>query len=166
MQHTQLSADFQSLPPLLTSKLGPSGADSQVGGFVYVLGLCGSLHELFCEAGSFSCLLNLHRFFQSEVLRLYFHMLESWVAWSVSLLSSSSWFIHTQMWVYLLHQPLPCHESSPPCLPSLPLLQVWMKFSSLTPWLSDLHTVQFSVSSDCFFVFKFVVILLLDVQGS
>ena len=28
-----LSASFQSLPPLLISKLGPSGAVSQVGGF-------------------------------------------------------------------------------------------------------------------------------------
>ena len=37
-----LSAVFQSLPLLPTIKLGPSGADSQVCGFV-------------CEAGSFSC---------------------------------------------------------------------------------------------------------------
>ena len=37
------SDGFQSLPPLPTSKLGPSGADSQVGRFVYVLGPCGSL---------------------------------------------------------------------------------------------------------------------------
>ena len=29
-------AGFQSLPPLATSKLGPSGADSQVGGWVCV----------------------------------------------------------------------------------------------------------------------------------
>ena len=36
-----LSDGFQSLPPLPTSKLGPSGADSWVGGFVYVLGPCG-----------------------------------------------------------------------------------------------------------------------------
>ena len=34
---------FQSCPPLVTSKLDPSGADSWVGGFVYVAGLCGSL---------------------------------------------------------------------------------------------------------------------------
>ena len=39
----QLSDDFQSLPLLPTSKLGPSGAiDSQVGGLVYVLGCCGT----------------------------------------------------------------------------------------------------------------------------
>ena len=41
----QLSTSFQSLPPLPTSKLGPSGADSQVGGFVYILGPCGSLQR-------------------------------------------------------------------------------------------------------------------------
>ena len=37
-----LSTGFQSLLPP-TTKLGPSGADSQVGSFVYVLGLCGFL---------------------------------------------------------------------------------------------------------------------------
>ena len=36
---------FQSLPLLPTSKLGPSGADSQVGGFVYILGPHGSLQQ-------------------------------------------------------------------------------------------------------------------------
>ena len=39
------SAGFQSLPPLPTSKLGPTGADSQVGGLVYILGPCGSLQR-------------------------------------------------------------------------------------------------------------------------
>ena len=34
--------------------------------------------------------------------------------------------------------------------PSLPLLLVWMSVSSLTPWLSTFHTVQFSDSSGCF----------------
>ena len=38
-----LSASFQSLPLPPTSKLGLSGADSWVGGFVYILGPCGSL---------------------------------------------------------------------------------------------------------------------------
>ena len=43
----------------------------------------------------------------------------------------------------LVLQPPPCCESSPPFLP------VWMNIS-LTPWMSDFHTVQFSVSSGCF----------------
>ena len=37
MALAELLAGFQSLPPLPTSKLGPSGADSWAGGFVYVL---------------------------------------------------------------------------------------------------------------------------------
>ena len=49
----QLSAGFQSLPLLPTIKLGRSGADFQVGGFVYVPGPCGLSNELSCEAGSF-----------------------------------------------------------------------------------------------------------------
>ena len=39
MSLAPLSAVFQSLPLLPTSKVGPSGADSQVGGLVYVLDL-------------------------------------------------------------------------------------------------------------------------------
>ena len=38
MTLAQLSIGIQSLPPLPTSQLDPSGADSQVGGFVYILG--------------------------------------------------------------------------------------------------------------------------------
>ena len=42
------------------------------------------------------------------------------------------------------------HLASPPSCVSLPLLLVWMNVSSLTPWLSDFHIVQFSGSSGCF----------------
>ena len=85
-------------------------------------------------------------------------MLELWVVWSVLLPSSSSQFICKQMWDHpvlnlpprQVHQPLPCYESSPPGCPSPPLLLVWMNVCSLTPWLLDFHTVQFSVSSGCF----------------
>ena len=38
-----LSAGFQSLPPVPTIKLGPSGANSRVGGLVHALGPCASL---------------------------------------------------------------------------------------------------------------------------
>ena len=51
-------------------------------------------NKLPCEAGSFSrCHLNLHRCFQSEALRLYFPVLEPWVAHSVSLPTCFSRFI-------------------------------------------------------------------------
>ena len=49
MPLVQLSASFQSLGLLPTTKLGPSGADSWVGGFVYILGPRASLHQtLLC----------------------------------------------------------------------------------------------------------------------
>ena len=41
----QLSAAFQALLLLPTSKLGPFGADSRVGGFVNIVGPCGSLQQ-------------------------------------------------------------------------------------------------------------------------
>ena len=50
----------------------------------------------------------------------------------------------------LVRQPLPHLEYSLPGCPSPPLLLVWMNVSSLSPRLSDFHTVQFSVSSGCF----------------
>ena len=89
-------------------------------------------------------------------------MLEPQVVRYVLLPSCSSWFIYTWMWDHLVLQPLP-HKSSPPRCPSLPLQQVWMNVSSLTPWLSDFHTVQFYGTSG-YFVFKLVVVLLLVLQ--
>ena len=48
---------------------------------------------------------------------------------------------------------LAAHPLCPSCL-SPSLLPVWMNVSSLTPWLSDCHTAQFSSSSGCFFFFN------------
>ena len=110
----------------------------------------GLSNELYYEARSFSGHLNPHRFFQSEVLRLYFPTLEPWVMWSVSLPSCSSQFIHMQAWDCPLHQPPPQWESSLPSCLSPPLLPVWMNVSSLTPSLSGFHSVRFSGSAGCF----------------
>ena len=118
--------------------------------------------ELSYEAVSFShCHLNPHRCFQSEALRLYFSALESWVVRSVSLPSSSSQFIHTQM----SDHPV-CHFAClvlqwPPCrvlfTPSTSLDECFF-FNSLVVGLpySSIFC-QFWL----FFVFKFVVVLLL-----
>ena len=144
MPLAQLLCGFQSLLLILRSKLGPSGADSWVGGFVYILGVS---NELSCKAGSFSHCHNPHRFLQPEVLRLSFPTLEPWVAWSVSLPSCSSWFICMQMWDHLLANWSSSHHLAayPLChsCPSLSLLLVWMNVSFLTPWLLDFHTVHF-----------------------
>ena len=74
-----LSTGFQSFTPLPTIKLGPSGAGSPVGGLVHSLGPCGSLQNLSCEAGSFSCCWSQPpRAFSIRGLRLYFPALEPW----------------------------------------------------------------------------------------
>ena len=79
-------------------------------------------NKLSCEAGSFSCHHNPQKFFQSEVLRLYFPAQEPQVVRSVLLPICSSHFILTQMWGCLVHQPplilqlLPCCVSPPPKL--------------------------------------------------
>ena len=55
---------------------------------------------------------------------------------------------HLFLLVYLhtnVEPPGPLHPSCPSPL----LLPVWMNVSSLTVWLSDFHTVQFSGSSGC-----------------
>ena len=132
-------------------------------------------NEHSCETGCFSCCHNTHRFLQSEVLRLYFPVLEPWVPQSVSLPICSSWFIHTQMWdrwstSHHLAWPSSssCHLAPSPLHPGCPspkLLLIQMNVFTLTPWLSDFHTVWFSGSSGYFFVFKFVVVLLLVVWG-
>ena len=118
-----LSARFQSLLLLPTIKLGPSGADSWVGGLVQALGPCGSLQWTLLWVWEFLPLLpQPPQVFSVRGLRLYFQALEPWVARSVSLPSCSFRFICTWMWDCPVHNPppcwvlqlLPCCESSPP----------------------------------------------------
>ena len=117
-------------------------------------------------------LLQYSQVFSVRGLRLYFPMLEIWVAQSISLPSCFSWFICTQMWNQLLHQlppcpvhlPLPFSESSRPGCLAPALLPVWMNVSSLTPYLSV--SIQFDfLSVLVVFCFKVVVVLLLLVRG-
>ena len=112
-------------------------------------------NKLSCETRSVSCHLSPHRFFQSEVLRLYLPALEPWVMWSVSLPSCSSWFIHMQMWRHLVHQPPPRPDCEPsPCLP-------WYPATAL-PWVLS---ARLPISApptgldECFF-FNFLVVRL------
>ena len=50
--------------------------------------------------------------------------------------------------------------------PTPPLLPVWINVSFLTPWLLDFHNGSIFWQFWLLFVFKFVVVLLLVVQGS
>ena len=128
--------------------------------------------ELSCEAGSFSHCCNPPRFLQSEVLRLYFPMLNPGLC-SLSFSPVAPPGLSRRMWHCPLHQPPPClpwssnHRLtvSPLCPPgclSPSLLPVWMKGSSLSPWLLDYHSLIYW-QLGLFFVFKFVVVLLLVV---
>ena len=113
-----LSAGFQSLPRLPTIKLGPSGADSWVSGFVCILGPCGSLQRTLLWGWEFILLPQPPQVFSVRGFEALFPpTLEPWVAWSVLLPSCSFWFIHMQMWDRPVFQPLPYHKSSPPWLP-------------------------------------------------
>ena len=154
-----LSASFQSLPLLPTIKLGPSVAASRVGGFMYVLGPCGSLQQTLLWGWEFLPLPPPPpRVFSISGLRLYFPALELWVAWSKA--GSTSRCLASQLQLYPPHSTIrhltgsASHSivASPlhPGCPSPPLLLVWRNVSSLSPWLLDFYTVQFSVSSGCF----------------
>ena len=96
--------------------------------------------------------------FSISGLRLYFPTLELWVVCSVA--RSTSCCLARQLQLcppcstirHLVGSASRHLASSPLCpgCPSPHLLPVWMNVSSLSPWLSDFHTVQFSVSSGCF----------------
>ena len=86
MAPASLSSGFQSLTPLPTIKLGPSGAGSGVGGLLHTLGPCGSLQRPL--PWGWESLLLLPQppgALSIRGLRLYFPELEPWVAWSALL---------------------------------------------------------------------------------
>ena len=140
-----------------------SSAASRVGGLVCVLGPCGSLQWTLLWGWEFLLLPpQPPQVFSFSGLRRYFPMLELWVVWSVT--GSTSCCLPGQLQLCLPLSTI-CHISgsashclatSPlrPGCPSLPFLLVWINVSSLSPWLSDFHTVQLSINSGCFFVFK------------
>ena len=126
---------------------------------MYILGPCGSLQQTLLWGWEFLLLMpQPPRVFSVRGLRLYFpsagalgfavchlvhQLLPHWPAAALPVLLHNPW----PRWV---RQLLPCCKSSPPGCPFLPLLLVWMSVSSLSPWLLDFHTVQFSGSSGCF----------------
>ena len=82
---------------------------------------------LFPHAGTLGC----------EVCHPVHQLLPRWPAAALPALIHSP----PPRWV---HQPPPCCASSLPGCPSPPLLLVWMNVSSLSPGLSDFHTVRSS----------------------
>ena len=117
-------------------------------------------NKLSCEAGSFSrCCPNPHRFFESRGFEALFPCpgtLGCVVCLAPQFILPV--YLHANVGLPACKPPpcLPWSSSycfvSPlhPGCPSPPLLPVWMKVSSLTPWLSDFHPVRFSGSSGYF----------------
>ena len=154
--------------PLLTSKLGSYDADSQVGGFVYVLYPVNLSNKLSCEAGSFFCQHNPQGVFIQRFWGFHFqccncgllHLSHSPVvppslsSWKCATTLSTSQHVAWSSRCQLAPLPGPLAAALLPVLSAwMPIsapLSVWMDVSSLTPWLSDFHTVWFSSSSSCF----------------
>ena len=160
----QLSDGFQSLAPLPTSKLGPSGADSLVGGFVYVLGPCGSLQQTAVRLGVSPSATTSMSFTARVFEALFPH---AGTLGSVVCIDPQFFlpvYVHANV-----GPPAPPTAAlpSPPATDLLgvlstpaaspPLLPVWMNVSALTPWLSDFHTARFSVSSGCTLFFNLLL---------
>ena len=158
-----LSASFQSLSLLPTITLDPSGAASQVGGLVYVLGPYGSFQRALLWGWEFLLLSpQPPQVFSISSLRPYFPELEPWgypVCFALPLfllvylcmnlgpLGPPATALPTPLHNLLpcwVHQPPPCLESSPHRLPfSAPHtgLDECFFFNSLV--VKDFHTVRF-----------------------
>ena len=153
------SARFQSLPPLPTVKLGPSGAGSRVGGLVHALGPCGSLQRPLLW-GWESLLLPPQppRAFSIRGLWLYFPGLEPWVKQSASLPAVCLVYLCVNvgprgLLVVRLPAPFVPHcqsrsrqgNTSPLCpgCPSPPLLLVWMNVYFFISLVSDFLSLDF-----------------------
>ena len=131
---------FQLVPLLPTSKLGPSGADSQVGGFVYVLEPCESLQRTLLWGWEFLLLPpQLSQVFSVRGFEALFSHTGALDCVVFSLPSQSSQFICTQMWDRPLCNPLdfsPWPSSQLLATSTLqsgcsspPLLLIWMNIS-------------------------------------
>ena len=127
---------------------------------LYVLGPCGSRQWTFLWGWEFIPLPHPPQVFSVRGFEAFFLHAET-LGWMVCL--TPQMFLPVCLHVNVglpclpaaalpacVLQPPPCCKSSPPGCPCLLLLPVWMNVSSLTHWLLDFHTVQFSVSSCCF----------------
>ena len=157
---TQLSPGFQTLL-LPTRKLGPSGADSLVGQFVYTLEPCGSLQWTLLWGWEFLLLPQPPQVFTIrglEDLSPCAGTLCCTVCLTPQLFSPGT---RMQIWDHPVHQqPLPWCVSSPPLLP-VPApptsLNECFFFNSLVvglPYSSIFWQLRL------FFAYKFVVVFL------
>ena len=146
MPLARLLTSFQLLSPLPTNKLGPSGADSQVGGFVYILGPCESLQETLLWGWEFYLPLKVPQVF---------------IAWgfevSFPCTATLGWEVHLAPQLFLPVYPHTNVElPGPPAAASLTLVLQMLPcpVSSLPPL--PISTCPVSLS-ECFFFNSLVV---------
>ena len=156
-----LSPCFQSLPPLPTSILGPSCSDSWVGGFVYVLEPHGSLQWTLLWVWEFLPPLQPPQIFIVRGFEAFFFCTETLgcvVCLTPQLFLSV--YLHT--------------NGGPPATTLLCILSAWLPISAPPTSVNECFFNSLVVGlpySSIFwqfwlvFVFKFVVVLLLVVQG-
>ena len=155
--------------------------------------LLGLSNKFSYKAGSFSCHLNTHWFFQSEVLRLYFPTLEPWIAGvclapllfllvylhaNVGLPGPLAAAFPTWSSSHYLTSSLSCHFDHP-CPPALALTQIFSAQLPISAPPTILDECVFFISLVVrlpynsifcqfwlFFVFKFDVLLLVVEGGT
>ena len=136
-----LSACFQSLTPLPTSKLGPSGADSRVSGFVHS-------RTLWVSPMNCPVMLGVSPAAASTPTSVFNQWFEVLFPRAGALGCASCLTPQVFLLVYPqvnVGPPAPPAATLPQVLSarslSLSRLLVWMNVSSLSPWLSDFQTV-------------------------
>ena len=134
MLPAQFSASFQSLYLLSTSKLGPSDADSRVGGFVYILRPWGLSPTSSCMKPGVSPAVSTPTGVFSQTFEALFPQAGS-LGCAVCLAPQLFLLVcpHANVGP---PAPPPCPESSPPSCLSPPFLPDWVNVS-LSPWFSS-----------------------------
>ena len=145
--------------PTTHKQIGPLWCWFQVGRFVYILWPHGSIQQTFLWGWEFFPLPQPPQIFTTRSFEALFTHTGT-LGWMICLTPHLFLPIHPHANVgppapqlpplHRVCQQLPCHKSSSPGCPSPNPLPVWMNVSSLTPWLSDFHTLWFSVSSGGF----------------
>ena len=170
MMPAQLSASFQSLPLLPTCKLCLSGADSPVGGLVYLPGSCGSLQWALLWGWEFLPLPQPPQVFTARGFEALF-----FPCWNPGLCGlSCSPVVPPSLSAHGCGTaPTPSHHLAHPSSPAAALLQVFSTQLPISASPTSLDRCFFSnslvVRLPCSlitwnfwlsFVFKFVVFLL------
>ena len=145
---------------LLSSPFLPSGGDSCVDGFVYILGPCGSLQQTLLCWWEFLLPLQPPQIFTATGFEALFFWCQTpglcglycspLVPTGISAPECGT--ARTASCRLTTWSTSCCHATCPlhPGCPCLPLLPVWMNVSSLSSWLLNFHTIWFSGSSGCF----------------